>query len=204
MTPSRHRYEYHEVKDIRELDLLPDGFDMVAISSLSAPGQRGLRACRPLQGPGRAVVMGGLHVTALPEEAGRHADAVVIGEGEPVWLQGLARCRSGSASAILSCPAPTFRWLMRPCLPSSCWIPRNTIDWSSRQPGLHSAASSAQLDLAHAPIQQKPVDKVLAEMIASLFLAATVHRFGDDKAFVNRRYWKRCSRACEAEDPLVR
>ena len=36
MTPPRHRCEYHEVKDIRELDRLPDGFDLVAISSLSA------------------------------------------------------------------------------------------------------------------------------------------------------------------------
>ena len=31
------------------------------------------------------VVMGGLHVTALPDEAGRHADAVIVGEGESVW-----------------------------------------------------------------------------------------------------------------------
>ena len=31
------------------------------------------------------VVMGGLHVTCLPEEALEHCDAVVVGEGELCW-----------------------------------------------------------------------------------------------------------------------
>jgi len=33
------------------------------------------------------VVLGGMHVTALPREAARHADAVVLGEAEGVWPQ---------------------------------------------------------------------------------------------------------------------
>ena len=31
------------------------------------------------------VILGGMHVTALPEEALAHADSVIIGEGEAVW-----------------------------------------------------------------------------------------------------------------------
>src|SRR6478672_2440371 len=36
MTPPQHDVEYLEVKDIRDLGALPDRFDLVGISSLSA------------------------------------------------------------------------------------------------------------------------------------------------------------------------
>ena len=39
---------------------------------------------------GIPVVMGGMHVTACPEEAKQHCDAVVTGEAEGVWPQVLA------------------------------------------------------------------------------------------------------------------
>src|SRR5262249_34681594 len=65
---------------------LPDRFDLVAISSLSAQIQQAYELADRYRTLGVPVVLGGLHVTALPEEAGRHADAVVIGEGELAWL----------------------------------------------------------------------------------------------------------------------
>ena len=34
---------------------------------------------------GRLVVLGGPHATLLPDEARRHADAVVVGEAERTW-----------------------------------------------------------------------------------------------------------------------
>lgn len=36
---------------------------------------------------GVKVVLGGIHATALPDEAIKHADSVVIGEAENVWNQ---------------------------------------------------------------------------------------------------------------------
>jgi radical SAM superfamily enzyme YgiQ (UPF0313 family) len=45
---------------------------------------------------GACVVMGGPHVTSLPEEAGRHADVIFVGEAEGVWeefLDGFVRGR---------------------------------------------------------------------------------------------------------------
>jgi radical SAM superfamily enzyme YgiQ (UPF0313 family) len=34
---------------------------------------------------GKKVILGGIHVTVCPEEAARHADAIVTGEAETVW-----------------------------------------------------------------------------------------------------------------------
>ncbi len=44
---------------------------------------------------GSLVALGGLHVTSLPEEASRHADAICLGPGEEVFPQLLAHARRG-------------------------------------------------------------------------------------------------------------
>jgi len=38
-----------------------------------------------LRARGKKVVLGGIHITALPEEASPHADAIVLGEAEGIW-----------------------------------------------------------------------------------------------------------------------
>ncbi len=43
-----------------------------------------------LRGRGMRVLLGGMHVTALPGEARPHADAVVLGEAEHIWKDLLA------------------------------------------------------------------------------------------------------------------
>ena len=70
MTPPPHECEYLEVKDLRELDTLPDRFDLVAISSLSAQIGEAYELADRYRARGVPVIMGGLHVTAMPDEAG--------------------------------------------------------------------------------------------------------------------------------------
>ena len=49
-----------------------------------------------LQSEGTKVILGGMHVTALSEEALHHADSVIIGEGEAVWGEILDDFAAGS------------------------------------------------------------------------------------------------------------
>ncbi len=58
---------------------------MVAISVMT-PWSRAYEIGDAFRARGKTVVMGGIHVSSFPEEAGAHADAVVIGEGEASWL----------------------------------------------------------------------------------------------------------------------
>src|SRR5262245_45551652 len=95
MTPPSHTCEYYEVKELREFDPLPNTFDLVAISSLSAQIKEAYDLADRYRALRVPVVLGGLHATALPEEAGLHADAVVVGEGEPVWLELLQDAEAG-------------------------------------------------------------------------------------------------------------
>lgn len=46
--------------------------------------------CATLRARGTKVVLGGMHVTALPQEGLAHADAVILREGESVWTTILA------------------------------------------------------------------------------------------------------------------
>jgi radical SAM superfamily enzyme YgiQ (UPF0313 family) len=59
--------------------------DLVGITVLTKTALRAYRIADAYRKKGVPVVLGGIHPTALPEEAKEHADAVVIGEAEEIW-----------------------------------------------------------------------------------------------------------------------
>lgn len=68
--------------------------DLAAISILTPTAVSGYRIADNLKAKGIKVVFGGMHASAMPEEAKMHGDAVVIGEAESVWPQVLADFRT--------------------------------------------------------------------------------------------------------------
>ena len=62
-------------------------FDLVAISLITGNAVRGYALADHFRGQGATVVLGGVHVMLLPEEARGHADAIVIGFAEKTWPQ---------------------------------------------------------------------------------------------------------------------
>jgi radical SAM superfamily enzyme YgiQ (UPF0313 family) len=59
--------------------------ELVGISYMTPLAQRAYEIADEYRRRGAKVVLGGIHASALPEEASPHADAVVIGEAETVW-----------------------------------------------------------------------------------------------------------------------
>ena len=87
----------YELIDANQTSAAPENLstDLVAISAMTATAPWAYRfadGCRALRIP---VVMGGIHPTALPEEAALHADGVVVGEAESVWGEVLRDVRNG-------------------------------------------------------------------------------------------------------------
>ena len=76
-------------------DLQTGAYDLVAISALTARILEAYELSDGLRAHGIPVVLGGLHVTALPEEASAHADAIVVGEAERVWPMLVADFQAG-------------------------------------------------------------------------------------------------------------
>src|SRR5436190_14546197 len=67
--------------------------DLVALSVETFTALRAYKIARQYRARGVRVIMGGYHVTLLPDEAAREADAIVVGDAEPVWAQMLADAR---------------------------------------------------------------------------------------------------------------
>jgi radical SAM superfamily enzyme YgiQ (UPF0313 family) len=104
-TPPHWELEYRDVDQFGEPELssiIEGDFDLIAISALSARVLEAYSVANRLRLEGTRVVMGGLHVTALPEEALSHADCVVVGEGEAVWEQLLSDFEKGCLQPLYS------------------------------------------------------------------------------------------------------
>lgn len=59
--------------------------DLIGITVMTPQAMRAYEIADESRRRGKKVVLGGFHVSHLPEEALNHADAVVIGEGDRVW-----------------------------------------------------------------------------------------------------------------------
>lgn len=85
---------------------LDDDVDLVAISCFTPSAVRALELADAFRERGRTVVMGGIFPTVMPGEAGAHADAVVVGEGERAWLEVLEDHRRGTLRPRYASAAP--------------------------------------------------------------------------------------------------
>ncbi len=99
----------HEVKIIDESfcrDNPNDDVDLVGITVLTELALRAYQIADQYRRRGVKVVMGGIHPTVLPEEALKHADSVVIGEGEEAWPRLVADESRGKLQRIYFSSSP--------------------------------------------------------------------------------------------------
>ncbi len=74
--------------------------DLVGLTAMTSAAPRAYQIADRFRERGIAVVMGGMHASALPEEALQHVDAVVIGEAEGLWPCLLADFQKGQLQKI--------------------------------------------------------------------------------------------------------
>jgi radical SAM superfamily enzyme YgiQ (UPF0313 family) len=117
MTPPDVEIEYREYREFPGSS--PPECDLAAITSFTAQIEDAYHIADTYRAWGTKVVMGGLHVSSLPEEAAAHADALAIGEGEMLWpriLEDFRRNRlqarylpaSGARYDFADCPTPRY------------------------------------------------------------------------------------------------
>jgi radical SAM superfamily enzyme YgiQ (UPF0313 family) len=159
---------------------------LVAVSALTASVNEAYAFSRRLKKENVPVVIGGLHVTTCPKESHQFCDAVVIGEGEPVWTQILNDAEHGTLqpeyiankdSTAPLWPLPRFDLLDNPS--------RITIQ---TQRGCPLACDFCGASRLLGTFRQKPIENIRAE------LSATSHLFpnrlvelADDNTFVGRQ-----------------
>lgn len=203
LTPPGHDVEYIEFDELPELSKLP-AFDLVAISSLTASIDDAYLVADQYRARGTPVVMGGLHVTCLPDEALEHCDAVVTGGAEGAWPQvigdaahGQLRRRYQGATNAVFTPAlyakPRFDLLHHRD------YNRVTVQTSRGCP--RSCEFCAASLLISPRFNQKPVDLVLAEIRAAReFFAHPFFEFADDNTFLDKSWGREFLRALIPEE----
>ncbi len=85
---------------------LDDAPDLVIIQVYITNAYRAYRLADWYRARGAFVALGGLHVTALPEEAAAHADAIFLGPGEQTFPGFSVTCAKGIRNACID-PQPT-------------------------------------------------------------------------------------------------
>ena len=69
--------------------------DLVGITAMTNMAPAAYKLADLFRRRGKKVVLGGVHVTVCPDEAQKHADAVVVGEAEPIWSELIADFERG-------------------------------------------------------------------------------------------------------------
>jgi radical SAM superfamily enzyme YgiQ (UPF0313 family) len=78
-----------------DLEREHDAPDLVGISVNSKTAVRAYAIADAYRKRGSKVVLGGIHVTAMPDEGLKHADAVLSGEAEGIWPDLVADAKAG-------------------------------------------------------------------------------------------------------------
>ncbi len=197
MVPSHHSVDYIEIADLLDSQATQDtlgGFDLITISSYSAQIKEAYQLAEIIRAKGVPVVLGGLHVTSLPDEAKQHCDSVVIGEGELSWPSVISDAENGGLKPfygsvdeeynLKNAPMPAFELLN---------IDKyNRLTVQTSRGCSHRCEFCASSILLTKQYKQKPAEKVLAEIdkIRKIWEHPFIE-FADDNTFVNKEYWKK-------------
>lgn len=189
LTPPEHEVSYHEIIEPEAVKHLPD-FDLAGISALTARIDAAYDVAATLRQRGTKVVMGGLHVSALPDEALTHCDAVVTGGAEGAWPQVVHDAAAGRLQrrydgARANVFAPPLYTRPRFDLLAGRDYNRVTVQTSRGCPrACEFCASSPRIT---SRFNQKPVSLVMEEIReARRYFDAPFFEFADDNTFLNK------------------
>ncbi|MCC7010266.1 MAG: B12-binding domain-containing radical SAM protein [Acidobacteria bacterium] len=202
LTPPSVAVEYRDVPEPDALDALPGPFDVVAISSFTAQMPEAYRLADRYRAAGTHVVLGGLHVTAVPDDARAHADTIVLGEGELAWPRVVADLARKTAAPVYDARAASFDLAHAP-MPRFDLLDvrrynRLTVQTQRGCPfRCEFCAASIRISPRY---KVKPVDRVMREIreIRSIWPSPFIE-FADDNTFVNKTHAKALMRALARE-----
>jgi radical SAM superfamily enzyme YgiQ (UPF0313 family) len=108
--------------------------DLAALTVSTKTALRAYELAAAYRQHGVKVVMGGIHPTAVPEEALEHCDAVVVGEAEGLWERLVADAREGRLQRLYRHETrPDFRtpvWAKRSVFPPRTYAPIHMVQAS--------------------------------------------------------------------------
>ncbi|ACX51486.1 Radical SAM domain protein [Ammonifex degensii KC4] len=154
---------------VEELEISAE-WDLVGITATTAQAPRAYEIAQAFRALGVPVVLGGIHPTALPEEAAQYADAVVIGEAEGLWPQVIADAKAGRLKRFYRHPEGKFPELKdvrprRDLLKKDAYVLTSTVQVTRGCP--YGCAFCSVTRFFGRTYRTRPIQEVLEE-VASL------------------------------------
>ncbi len=160
----------HEVTlidaNLRDFDVERCDADLVGITVFTPQAPWVYRTADALRRRGIRVVLGGMHVTACPDEAAEHADCVVVGEAESVWGSLLDDAVTGSLQRRYAGQRQPLDGLPHPvtnALPD--FYPFGSFFTSRGCP--HTCSFCSVHEFFGQTVRMRPVDEVVKELAES-------------------------------------
>ena len=163
--PGRHEVTLVDA-NMRDFDIERCDADLVGITVLTPQAPWAYRTADALRARGHRVLLGGIHVHALPDEAAAHADTILVGEAETVWAEVLDDVESHRLKPRYDGPFAPLENLPRPrtdLLPD--FYAFGSFFTSRGCP--HSCSfCSVHENFGHV-VRMRPIDEVVAEVANS-------------------------------------
>lgn len=148
-------------------DLPPDlEADLVGLTVITGTAVRAYELADHFRKRGVAVVLGGPHVTLIPDDAQPHADAIVVGYAEDTWPQLLRDFAAGEMKPRYN-QSPDLEIGGRPfprrdLLPSSHYLTNNVFE------ATRGCVHSCEFCVVPTAWGRKPFHKPVAEVVADI------------------------------------
>ena len=140
--------------------------DLFAFTVLTPQAPWVYRVADALRRQGKQVVLGGIHVSALPDEAARHADALVLGEAETVWGELLDDARLRKLRPVYQGGFPDLKGLARPV--THLWKQNYVYGYFQTSRGCpHRCSFCSVHEFFGGKVRVRPIDEVVSEIAAS-------------------------------------
>ena len=164
MTPSDWKVSLQD-GCVEPIDFEEDA-DLVGLTSLTGNANSAYEIADRFRARGTRVVMGGAHVTVLPQEALQHCDAVALGEAEGSWETLLRDFRQGQLK-------PVYRgtkyhdmkgnaWARRDLFQKSRYLVPNTIETSRGCP--YDCEFCSVTAINGGTYRVRPIEEVIPEL----------------------------------------
>jgi radical SAM superfamily enzyme YgiQ (UPF0313 family) len=140
--------------------------DLIGFTVLTPQAPWVYRTADTLRKLGKQVLLGGIHVSALPDEASSHADAIILGEAEVVWGEILDDARTRSLKPVYQGVFHDLKGLPRPV--TDLWQTNYVYGYFQTSRGCpHRCTFCSVHRFFGGAVRVRPIDEVVAEVAAS-------------------------------------